>query len=198
MLRLIVVLAAALVLLFFAYNVWPPLAATRLASALERGDNTTFAQHVDIDAIRRSLAREVGRAYLDQIGQRPTLAERRAAIARASALTQPIVDEIITPESVASFLKSGRIERTAGAPIALDAGLPTFAALAKKGLFHLAVTSDPDALNQYILIGDAPGVSTRYGLVFQFTGGTWRLAELDLPRKLRLQVAGEIGERAKP
>jgi hypothetical protein len=35
MLRLIVVLAAALVLLFFAYNVWPPLAATRLASALE-------------------------------------------------------------------------------------------------------------------------------------------------------------------
>lgn len=200
MLRLIVVLAAALVVLFFAYNVWPPLAATRLASALERGDSAAIAAHMDIDAIRRSLAREVGRAYLDQTGQKQfgAAGERRAAIARASALAQPVIDQIVTPESIAGFLKNGRIDRAAGGPpVALDGGLPTFASLAKKGMFHLAVTSDPDALNQYIIIGDAPGVSTRYGLIFQFSGGAWRLSELDLPRKLRLQVAGEIAEHGK-
>jgi hypothetical protein len=75
--------------------------------------------------------------------------------------------------------------------------LPTFSGLAKRGTFHLLLTSDPDALNQYIIIGDAPGVATRYGLVFQFSGLTWRLSELDLPRKLRLQVAGELAGRAR-
>ncbi len=196
--RLFTVLGVALVVLFLAYIVWPPVVAARLAQALESGDSAVVAAHVDIEAIRRSLAREVGKAYLDQSGGRPfAIGERRAAIAKASVLTQPLIDEIITPESVAGFLKSGRIDRPAGSPLALDPGLPTFSGLAKRGTFHLLLTSDPDALNQYIIIGDAPGVTTRYGLVFQFSGLTWRLSELDLPRKLRLQVAGELAGRAR-
>jgi hypothetical protein len=196
--KLIAIVGAGLVLLFLAYYAWPVTGAMRLAAALERGDAAAIAERLDIEAISSSLAREVGRAHLDQSGQQQfAQGEREVAIARAAAQARPLVDDIVTPERLAAFLKDGRIARPAGAPpLALNKSLPTFAALAQRGFLPLLFATDPDGLTRFVIVVDAPGEPLlRYGLIFHLSGLTWRLAELDLPRGLRLQLAAEIPKR---
>ncbi len=196
--KLIAIVGAGLVLLFLAYYAWPVAGAMRLAAALERGDAAAIAERLDIEAISSSLAREVGRAHLDQSGQQQfAQGERETAIARAAAQARPLVDDIVTPERLAAFLKDGRIARPAGAPpLALNKSLPTFAALAQRGFLPLLFATDPDGLTRFVVVVDAPGEPLlRYGLIFHLSGLTWRLAELDLPRGLRLQLAAEIPKR---
>jgi hypothetical protein len=197
--KLIAIVGAGLVLLFLAYYAWPVTGAMRLAAALERGDAAAIAERLDIEAISSSLAREVGRAHLDQSGQQQfAQGEREVAIARAAAQARPLVDDIVTPERLAAFLKDGRIARPAGAPpLALNKSLPTFAALAQRGFLPLLFATDPDGLTRFVIVVDAPGEPLlRYGLIFHLSGLTWRLAELDLPRGLRLQLAAEIPKRS--
>ena len=196
--KLIAIVGAGLVLLFLASYAWPVTGAMRLAAALERGDAAAIAERLDIDAISSALAREVGRAHLDQSGQQQfAQGEREAAIAKAAAQARPLVDDIVTPERLAAFLKDGRIARPAGAPaLALDKSLPTFAALAQRGFLPLLFATDPDGLTRFVVVVDAPGEpSLRYGLIFHLSGLTWRLAELDLPRGLRQKLAAEIPKR---
>jgi hypothetical protein len=197
--KLMAIVGAGLVLVFLAYYAWPIGAIMRLASALESGDGAAIAARVDIDHMRRALAREVGRAYLDQSGQREFApGERDAAIGKAGAQAKPVIDELITQEHLAAFLKSGRIERAGAPPLALGSSLSTFASLAKRGFLPVLFATDPDGLTRFVVIVDAPGEPTlRYGLLFHLSGITWRLSELDLPRGMRLQLAAEVAARAK-
>jgi hypothetical protein len=198
--KLIAFVGLGLVLVFLAYYAWPIGSAMRLASALESGDSAAVAARIDVDHMRRALAREVGRAYLEQSGQREFApGERDAAIVKAGAQAKPVVDELITQEHVAAFLKTGRVERAGAPPLALGSNLSTFASLAKGGFLPMLFATDQDGLTRFVVIVDAPGEPLlRYGLAFHLSGLTWRLSELDLPRGLRLQLAAEVAGRAKP
>jgi hypothetical protein len=189
-----------LVLGFLAYYVWPVASAMRLASALEAGNNAAISAHIDFDSIRRAVARAAARATLDQGGQREFKAgERDAAITKASIELSPLVDQVFTDDAIVSFLKSGRIERAGAPAVALDPRLPTFSALASSGVIRLLLASDPEEFSKFVIVADIPmDPLSRYGLIFHRHGLSWRLAELDLPRALRYQLAGEIAGKTKP
>src|SRR5262245_9391828 len=199
--RIIGFAGLVLVLGFLASYVWPVTSAMRLASALEASDSAAIASHVDFESVRRNLARDAARAALDQGGQREFKpGERDAAITKASVDMRPLIDQLFTDDAIVAFLKSGRVERPGGAAaVALDPRLPTFAALAKSGVIRLLLASDPEEFSKFVIVADIPmDPLSRYGLIFHRHGFSWRLAELDLPRALRYQLAGEIAGKTKP
>lgn len=197
--KLIAIIGAGLVLVFLAYYAWPIGAVMQLASALESDDSAAIAARVDVEHMRRALAREVGRAYLEKTGQREFApGERDAAIAKAGAQAKPVIDELITQEHLAAFLKTGRVERAGAPPLALGSSLSSFTSLAKSGFLPVLFATDPDGFTRFVVIVAAPKEpSLRYGLLFHLSGLTWRLTELDLPRGMRLQLAAEVVARAK-
>ncbi len=57
---------AALAVLVAAYWGWALVGAAQLASVASQGDPQALMQRIDLPALRRSLASQIARAYLEQ------------------------------------------------------------------------------------------------------------------------------------
>ncbi len=79
--RILIRGVVALVILLAAYWGWALAGAAELASAAQRGDAQAVMERVDLQALIRSLSRQIARAFLDQ---NPQLKTRRFGPASVS------------------------------------------------------------------------------------------------------------------
>ena len=63
------VILGAIVVLGLAYWAWPLVGAAQLARTARSGDAGQVFERVDVDGLRRSLARQIAAAYLDVSGK---------------------------------------------------------------------------------------------------------------------------------
>jgi hypothetical protein len=155
-------LCAALVWLYFT----PYLALRRMQDAAERGDTATLSAMVDFPALRASLkdgvrdetARRIG---LDR-GGRPTRLGGVLAGTVAGAITDPIVNTMVTPAGVSLLLQG----RTPG-----DGARP-------EGSWREGVRIDRgyEGINRFVVrYEDRETGASRAALVLRREGLGWRL-----------------------
>jgi hypothetical protein len=89
---------------WIGYTAWPLYDLLVLVRAIETRDIETVTRHVYFDAVRMSLTNQVVAAYVRRTGiQISPLAQSMAA----SALADPVVKKLISPEAVSELLSVG-------------------------------------------------------------------------------------------
>lgn len=191
--RLLFTLAIVVVAALAALVAWPLFDLYRLAESVRSRDEAAFQAHVDLDAVRTSLAAQFiaeasggtikGIAVdLDPAGQ-----------AIASNLIAARLEALITPEVVFELLRRGRLEEPSDAADGGEGGpsplaLPANPLSRFKGLgFAL-----PPTLRLTVGEGDDPGEWLTLAMTFRPQSLRWQLTEVVLPDRVFRRLGREL------
>ncbi|MGX7703744.1 DUF2939 domain-containing protein [Methylobacterium sp. Gmos1] len=205
----------AVVLLWVAYGISPYVALYRLSQAVQAHDAAAVAQRVNFRTLRLSLTKQALAAAVDGIAARRDLSPReRTILTEASgALAEPLVESLVTPETLIDLLDDGWPVRaglardggtreaapgdtTAAAPKAGDAsgknGLGLHASTISQ-LFALFRSAEPRGFRGMVVSypPDRP-LENRFRLRLRLRGWTWRLVDLELPGALRERISQRL------
>lgn len=181
---------AALVLI---YVISPFAGAYGVAEATATGNPAQVAQRVDFTRLKRSLAGQITRSYFAISGRTrdlPPLA-RNWAMAVGGGAAEALLSEILTPENVAAFL-NGRGHGLEPVGDVHGLQLTSFRdALSKDTSRVLRESYFMNPLVFVLMLPNGVGVDLRW------SGTSWRLAGLELPRELADAMAREVLRREK-
>lgn len=199
----------AVVLLWVAYGISPYVALYRLSQAVQARDAAAVAQRVNFRTLRLSLTKQALAAAVNGISARRDLSPReRTILTEASgALAEPLVESLVTPETLIDLLDDGWPVR---AGLARDGGTREAApgdttAAAPKGnglglhastlgqLFALFRSAEPRGFRGMVVSypPDRP-IENRFRLRLRLRGWTWRLVDLELPGALRERISQRL------
>src|SRR5208282_4109935 len=103
--------AIVLVILVAAYWGWALIGAAELASVASQVDAEAVMRRVDLPALRRSLASQIARAYLEQNPQFKKLLSLEQGFVGSvgGGAADALLRELLTPENIAALLNKGRV-----------------------------------------------------------------------------------------
>lgn len=190
-------IVGAVVVLGAAYWAWPLAGAAQLASTARGGDAGQVFERVDVDGLRRSLARQIAGAYLDVSGKGKKMGAFGRSLAGAAVTTvaDPYVAQLLTPDNVMALLSSGHVNQVTldGRPVAVKADLPEFSRLLDEHLLSAVTGSYFDQLKDFVIpVDGGHGSGDLYGVHMHLVGLTWKLGGLDLPTPVLEQMARSI------
>ena len=185
------------VVLGFAYWAWPLVGAAQLASTARSGDAGQVFDRVDVDGLRRSLARQIATAYLDASGKGRKMGVFGRSLAGAAVTTvaDPYVAQLLTPDNVMALLSKGRVNPVSvgGRPVAVKGDLPDFSTLLDAHVLSTVTASYFDQLKDFVIpVDGGHGADDQYGVHMHLVGLTWKLGGLDLPVPIIDQMARSI------
>ncbi|MCF4129422.1 DUF2939 domain-containing protein [Methylobacterium sp. SyP6R] len=205
----------AILLLWIGYGASPYLALYRISQAVQAHDAAALEQRVNFRTLRLSLTKQALAAAVDAIAARRDLSSReRTILTEASgALAGPLVESLVTPETLIDLLDDGWPVR---AGLARDGGpretapgdtTATFpeAPKGKDGLglglhastlgqlFALFRSAEPRGFRGMVVSypPDRP-IENRFRLRLRLRGWTWRLVDLELPGALRERISQRL------
>lgn len=204
--------ALAVLLLWIAYGVSPYIALYRLSQAVQAHDAAAVAQRVNFRTLRLSLTKQALAAAVDGIAARRDLSPReRTILTEASgALAEPLVESLVTPETLIDLLDDGWPVRAGlaresasgdGTPASREG--PREIPKAKDGLglhastisqlFALFRSAEPRGFRGMVVSypPDRP-LENRFRLRLRLRGWTWRLVDLELPSALRERISQRL------
>lgn len=178
-------------LLFLAWAIFivsPFVALYDLGKAVDARDIGRITERVNFNALRTSLSRQILGEYLK--GQDLSGAERDLAAEAGSAVLNPVIEDLITPQALVDLFEDGWPEqaagsgRTAAVPLRFDIGADSLK-LAWKTFIH----SESDGFRSVTvpMPVDAPEAS-QFRVVMRLKGTTWRLSGIELPPPLRQEL----------
>lgn len=188
--RKTILFLAVLALACIGYMAWPAYDLTQFVRAVERGDATTAAHYVNLARVRVSLTEQITEAYLQRTGAR----SGPLVLGAVSALADPIVYKLISPEALTELLRIGwpravipeAPSNTTGISLAgLGTAWQLFVA-AEYGIGRYEVT---------VPVGAPP--ERAFMLQFRLAQWRWQLAGVRVPEPIRLLLADEIIKSAK-
>jgi hypothetical protein len=177
--RKTIVVTLVLVLAFIGGAIWPFTALYDIATKAQARDVPGLTERIDFPALRRSLSGQIIRAYIRISGVNVSPTGVTAAL--AGSIADPIVEKLISPETLADLLGSGwptsmAPERPPGleglSPDRLGSAWALFVN-SEYGIsgFSVSVPTDKPAAQQF-----------RIYLALSRKG--WRLSGLDMPDEL--------------
>ena len=193
----------ALVVLGLVYWSWPLIGAAQLARAVKTGVATDVVARVDVDRLRRSLARQIAAAYLDATGRSKKLGSFGRSIAGAAVTTvaDPYVAELLTPENITALLAQGRVNQVkiGQQTVAVKGEIPTFAGMLNGNWLSIATGSYFDQMTDFVIpVDGGHGADDQFGVHMHLDGITWKLGGLDLPTTLVDEMARSLKAGEKP
>jgi hypothetical protein len=145
---------AVLAIILAGYWIWPYLGAYTLAAAAERGDSAIVAERVDFPALRRSLSRQIVRAYLRQSGRGDKIGAlgRGLAMAVGTSVADPYLTQLLSPDAITALLGQGTIGNVTveNRTIVLDRPLPRLSGLFTGNLVHVVLNSHYDGIASFL------------------------------------------------
>jgi hypothetical protein len=177
-----------LLALLVGYWAWPFFALRGLAAAVQTGDVTAINEGVDYPRLRRSFSEQIISAYLRATGRGALLP---LATAVGASIIDPWVSQIVNPENLAQLLRGGTVSSELG-PVSFRFGnLPSSLNLAWD-----AWLSSEYWFNRFsIWLPPDASQADQFRLRMQLLRWRWRITGIDLPEKLRDQIAGELAKK---
>jgi hypothetical protein len=182
-----------LIVLLVGYWAWPFVGLGTLASALQAHDAAAVSEQVDFEYLRRNLTAQIVASYLRLTGREGRLGPLRAlAPGIGASLADPWVSQIVNVETLVELLRGGTIQSELGTISLNSRELPNFSLRnawnawfnSEYGLGHFSIglPANVEAVEQF-------------RLRMQLLGWRWKLTGIDLPAKLRDQVAQELAKK---
>ncbi|TGD96944.1 DUF2939 domain-containing protein [Methylobacterium nonmethylotrophicum] len=199
----------AVLLMWIAYGISPYVALYRLSLAVQAHDAAAVAERVNFRTLRLSLTKQALAAAVDAIAARRDLSARdRAILTEASgALAEPLVESLVTPETLIDLLDDGWPVRAglarqgeSGPEVtgaARDAGKGTdhlgLHAASPAQLFALFRTAEPRGFRGMVVSYPPDrSIENRFRLRLRLRGWTWRVIDLELPTALRERISQRL------
>lgn len=179
---------------------WALLAAAQLAQAAQRHDGPAVVSRVDFPALRRSLARQIALAFLDSTGRSRKMGALGRGMAGAAVTTvaDAYVADLITPDTITTFLAEGRIGEAGGAgrTVKLDRTVPSLSGLLGTNLLSRVTGSYFEGPTRFVVPAGGAGApdGEDYRVHLRLHGLTWQLAGLDLPASVLDDMAHALGD----
>jgi hypothetical protein len=178
---------AAIALLLTLYFGSAYAALSDLVNAARHADGPRLLQRTDALRLKRSIAGQILRTYLDRIGEtrRPTAAEQVIANAVAATLADALAVRILTADGLSQLLNEGRVESVTQLPTLSD--LPRLTDLDLRNLLSLGERLHLiTPVEMSIRLGDLQRRDDTGAVRLHLDGSGWKLSGIELPpRKLR-------------
>lgn len=191
--RKLALAVVALVVLAAAYWGWALAGAAQIASVASRGDAQAVMQRVDLPALRRSLAGQIARAFLDENPQfrKLLLVEQRFVGSVGAGAANELLNSVLTPETIATLLTQGHVALPGAAGTSWR--MPSLTEVFRGGALETLRNSRFDGPLSFVIgVDSAEG---RYGVHLHLSGLTWRLSGLDIPDEVSRRLARAIAEK---
>src|SRR6516165_4387066 len=181
-----------LLVLLVGYWAWPFFELRALAAAVQAGDVTAINEEVDYVRVRRSFTEQIIGAYLRVTGRASKLgALGTIGTAVGASILDPWVTQIVNQENLAQLLRGGTVSTELG-PVSFKFGnLPATLNLAwdawlscEYGFGHFSIWLPPGASQ-----------TDQFRIRMQLLRWHWKITGIDLPEKLRDQIAGELAKK---
>lgn len=166
---------------------------SHLTAATRDGDGAAIVARTDLPRLSNSLSEQIVKAYLERVGanRRIGTMERMLVGGYGATVADALVSKLLTPENLTELLKTGRIAETNASP-ALS-GLPSLTDLQKINLltqFGRVHYINPVKLSIRVSKSKDPEDAT--AIVLHRSSLTWKLAGIDLPRKVLREIAASL------
>ena len=192
--RLLIRAAVALLILIAAYWGWALAGAAQLASAAQRGDVEAVMEHVDLQALIRSLSGQISRAFLDENPQLQNRPLRPGVFLNGSA-AEMLLRALLTPETIAALLNQGRMS-VVGAG-GKDAGtvldMPSLGEAFHARPLQVLMNSYLSGPRSFVVGLNSP--DGLYRAHMTLSGLTWRLSGVDVPAPIIARLTRLIAQR---
>ncbi|MGN6310992.1 MAG: DUF2939 domain-containing protein [Xanthobacteraceae bacterium] len=167
-----------------------------LAAATRNGNGAAIVARTDLPRLSSSLSEQIVKAYLERVGahRRVGAMERVLVGGYGATVADVLVSKLLTPENLTELLKAGQLAETKTSP-ALT-GLPSLTDLQKINLltqFGRIHYINPVKLSIRVSKSKDPEEAT--AIVLHRSSLTWKLAGIDLPRKVLREIAASLPAR---
>src|SRR6478752_7489519 len=158
-------IAAVLAVLLLAYAIWPVAGFARLVSAIEARDGAALAKLVDFKALRKSL-------------------------------TEPIVAELLNEQTLIDLLTKGETSGSGGgAGVKIPAEFAPFSKSALQSGWQTWWSSEYGLGDYYIYLPPDKAPDKQFKVKLSLKEMQWKLAGIDLPQPMRLELAQQLIKR---
>jgi len=183
-------IAAILAVLLVAYAIWPVVGFYRIASAIEARDAAALSRRVDFHALRKNLTKQIVATYLELTGKEKKLGllGKTIAIGLGTSYAEPIVARLINEETLLDLLSKGN----AGGEAKISAELAPFSKSALKSGWTTWLHSEYRGEDYYVYLPPDKPADKQFKVKLSLSEWKWKLAGIDLPQPLRVQLAKEL------
>lgn len=183
-------IAAILAVLLLAYAIWPVAGFYRIASAIEARDAPALSRRVDYRALRKSLTKQIVETYLELTGKEKKLGlfGQSLAIGLGTSYADPIVARLVNEATLMELLTKG----SAGGGAKIPAELAPFSKSAFQSGWKIWWNSEYRGDDYYVYLPPQKSAEEQFRVKLSLSQWQWKLAGLDLPDALRVQLAEEL------
>jgi hypothetical protein len=187
-------LAFAAAVLLLAYAAWPLLGLKTIADAVEARDAATIMDRLDAPELKRSLTEQLVRTYLKVTGKDQGLSPLAFNLAMrvGIGIAEPMVAEMMLPAALIALLKQSRTETFAASHVV---PLEAWSAPNLRNLRGLLLGTEYAGQNFYVTVPLYAESAQGYRLRLKFSQWRWKLAGIELPEEVRVNIAREILRR---
>jgi hypothetical protein len=180
------------VLLLLGYWAWPFFGLRALSADLQARNAAALSQQVDFELLRRSLVGQIIATYLRITGRERKLGPLSPlASAIGASIVDPWVSQIVNPENLIELLRGGTIQTELGAT-SFKMELPKFSL---STAWNAWLSSEYGLGNFSIGLPVYAEAAEQFRLRMQLLEWSWKLTGVDLPEKLRDQLARELAKK---
>jgi DUF2939 family protein len=195
-------IAGLLVLVVVAFIFWPITGFYRLASAVDSKDPGALAKAVDFPHLRKSLTKQIVQTYLElsdkrrekQKAPKLTMMERSLALGAGNSIAEPIVAQLIDDDTLLELLTEGRIRASGKNANEYDppATLAPLGEAASWSGWQLWLTADHRITDVVTYVPPGKPRDEQFRASFMLSDWRWKLAGLELPQNMRMQLVKEV------
>jgi hypothetical protein len=171
----------------------PLIGLSRLANAIATRNVAALDERVDFTRLGRSLAPQIVWRYLNKTGKANMIGRTAASIIAGSSasLADPILGEMLNPAAILKLLDTGQ----PGGKLQLSGSVAALPNGNFGSLWEAFQSAEYGFGNFYLRAPPSAQAPDQYRLHMQVLRWNWKLVGIDLPEKVRDQLADELIRR---
>ena len=187
-------IAAILAVLLLAYAIWPVAGFFRIASAIEARDAPALAKLIDFRALRKDLTKQVVAAYMELTGKERKLGllGKTFAVGVGTSYAEPIIAQLLNEQTLIDLLTKGK---AGDGSIKVPAEFAPFSPNAMKSGWQTWWASEYGLGDYYVYLPPDKPRDNQFKVKLSLTNTQWKLAGIDLPEPMRLELAQQLMKR---
>lgn len=190
-----IIICLTIVLVAVGYLLASPFVGlAHLRSAIDARNASALSERIDFQRLRSSLGQQIVSTYLKITGKSAQLGQLGTSIAIGvgASMAEPLLADLVNPEMMLDLLSGSGIS---AASLQIPAGLGPFSKDAVGSAWQIFINTEYGIGNFYIRLPTSTAATEQFRLRFQVLQWNWKITAIDLPERLRVELAKELQRR---
>jgi hypothetical protein len=190
-----IIICLTIVLVAVGYLLASPFVGlAHLRSAIDARNASALSERIDFQRLRNSLGQQIVSTYLKITGKSAQLGQLGTSIATGvgASMADPLLADLVNPEMMLDLLSGSGVST---ASLQIPAGLGPFSKDAVGSAWQIFINTEYGIGNFYIRLPTSTAATEQFRLRFQVLQWNWKITAIDLPERLRVELAKELQRR---